>query len=119
MNRGVFQASNQPGGVMKSPMLKIISLVLALDILLAACGNRLQASLAQSNLQRDANPSASKNDVAKLVNGNNAFALDLYQALRTTDGNLIHSPYSISLALAMTFGGAQRNRIPNGVCHAL
>jgi len=107
MKRGVFQASNQPGGVMKSPMLKIISLVLALDILLAAGGNRLQASLAQSNLQRDANPSASKNDVAKLVNGNNAFALDLYQALRTTDGNLIHSPYSISLALAMTFGGAR------------
>ncbi len=45
-----------------------------------------------------------------LVAGNNAFAFDLYRALRdTNDGNLIFSPYSISLALAMTYGGARGN----------
>ncbi|MBZ0307454.1 MAG: serpin family protein, partial [Anaerolineae bacterium] len=42
-----------------------------------------------------------------LVEGNNAFAFDLYQAVRTEDGNLIFSPFSVSQALAMTYGGAR------------
>ena len=41
-----------------------------------------------------------------LVRGNNAFALDLYAALCEGEGNLFFSPYSISLALAMTYAGA-------------
>jgi serpin B len=41
------------------------------------------------------------------VTGNSAFALDLYQALRSQPGNLFYSPYSISLALAMTYAGAR------------
>src|SRR3990167_6181738 len=37
-----------------------------------------------------------------------AIAFDLYQALKDTDGNnLFYSPYSISEALAMTYGGAR------------
>ncbi len=92
---------------MKSPMFKIFSLTIAFGILLMACGPQPQASLAKSNVQRETRPSAPANDIAKLANGNNAFALDLYQSLRTADGNLIYSPYSISLALAMTFGGAR------------
>ncbi len=39
--------------------------------------------------------------------GNNAFAFDLYQAIRSQDGNLILSPYSISQALALVYAGAQ------------
>jgi len=46
-------------------------------------------------------------DLTALVSGNNAFAFDLYQALRAEDGNLFYSPYSISLALAMTYAGAR------------
>ncbi len=42
-----------------------------------------------------------------LVAGNNAFALDMYRSLNTDDGNLIFSPFSISLALAMTYAGAR------------
>ena len=38
------------------------------------------------------------------MDGNNAFALDMYNTLRSENGNLILSPYSISLALAMTYG---------------
>jgi serpin B len=37
----------------------------------------------------------------------NAFAVDLYSHLRTGNGNLIVSPYSISTALAMTASGAE------------
>ena len=52
-------------------------------------------------------PVASLTEVADLVEGNTAFALDLYQALRTEgDGSLIYSPYSISLALGMAHAGA-------------
>ncbi len=43
----------------------------------------------------------------ELVAGNTAFALDMYAHLRTHDGNLFFSPYSISTALAMTYAGAR------------
>jgi serpin B len=46
-------------------------------------------------------------EVANLVAGNTAFAWDLYHALRAEDDNLFYSPYSISLALAMTYVGAR------------
>src|SRR5262245_60840661 len=42
-----------------------------------------------------------------LVEGNTAFALDLYGHLKKTPGNLFFSPYSISTALAMTYAGAR------------
>ena len=43
-----------------------------------------------------------------LTQGNTEFAFALYQHLRTTEGNLFFSPYSISAALAMTCAGARR-----------
>jgi serine protease inhibitor len=42
-----------------------------------------------------------------LVPGNTAFALDLYRQLKANPSNLFFSPYSISTALAMTYGGAR------------
>jgi serpin B len=45
--------------------------------------------------------------VVTLVQGNNAFALDLYGQLRDGEGNRFMSPFSISSALAMTYVGAQ------------
>jgi len=45
----------------------------------------------------------------ELASGNSAFALDLYQALRDRPGNLFISPYSVSSALALTYGGARGN----------
>lgn len=46
--------------------------------------------------------------VSELVAGNNAFAFDLYADLTKARAreNLVVSPYSVSLALAMTYGGA-------------
>ena len=49
-----------------------------------------------------------KDDGAEMiVNGNNAFALDLYAQLKNNEGNLFYSPYSISTALAMTYAGVK------------
>ena len=42
-----------------------------------------------------------------VVKGNNEFALELYAKLRTQEGNLFFSPYSISTALAMAYAGAR------------
>ncbi len=42
-----------------------------------------------------------------VVDGNTQFALALYEKLRTGDGNLFFSPYSVSTALAMTYAGAR------------
>jgi serpin B len=46
-------------------------------------------------------------DQAALVEGNNAFAVDLYGQLRKQNGNLFFSPESISTAFAMAFAGAR------------
>lgn len=53
-------------------------------------------------------PLATDSELTDLVRGNNAFAFGLYQKLREEEsGNLFYSPYSISLALAMTHAGAR------------
>ncbi|MCP4145633.1 MAG: serpin family protein [bacterium] len=44
-----------------------------------------------------------------VVDGNKDFAIDIYQELSTTPGNLFFSPYSISSALSMTCAGARGN----------
>jgi serpin B len=46
-------------------------------------------------------------EVKSTVDGNTAFALDLYQKLKDRPANLFFSPYSISTALAMTYAGAR------------
>ena len=53
-------------------------------------------------------PLATDSELTDLVRGNNDFAFGLYQKLREGEsGNLFYSPYSISLALAMTYAGAR------------
>ena len=88
---------------------KILSTLVALSLFLSACGGAAAPSggLAKSDRQRIVAPDAPASDLQTLVDGNNAFALDLYQSLRDQDGNLFYSPFSISLALAMTYAGAR------------
>ena len=52
-------------------------------------------------------PAAASTNTTALVNSNSAFALSLYGQLRTNDGNLFFSPYSISTCLGMTYAGAR------------
>ena len=44
---------------------------------------------------------------AAVIGGNTAFALKLYHELGNSAGNLFFSPYSISLAMGMAYGGAR------------
>jgi serpin B len=94
------------------------ALLVALAILLSACGPSPAANIAQSNIKRETKPSVLEGDVENLVNGNNTFALDMYQSIGANDGNLIFSPFSISLALAMTYAGA-RNETEIQMANAL
>ena len=59
------------------------------------------------SIQQYSNIEASNADIEALVDGNTEFAIALYNELRTTEGNVFLSPYSISTALAMTYGGAR------------
>ena len=46
-------------------------------------------------------------DLAAVVEGNNAFAFDLYSRLKSGKGNVFFSPFSISAAFAMARAGAR------------
>ncbi len=60
-----------------------------------------------AGVERITAPDVPADDRAAVVDGNNAFAFDLYQAISDGDANLIFSPYSISMALAMVYAGAR------------
>jgi serpin B len=55
---------------------------------------------------RDSLPTVSSVDLAALAKGNTDFACDLYRKLSSSGSNTFLSPYSISMALAMTWAGA-------------
>jgi serpin B len=67
----------------------------------------LVAELVGPGSRRITAANAEATDVTALVKGNHAFALNLYQMLRTEPGNLCYSPLSISQAVAMAYAGAR------------
>ncbi|MBA4380486.1 MAG: serpin family protein [Anaerolinea sp.] len=91
---------------MKKHLQMVFALATAASLLLSACGPS-GGETAQSKLKRVADPEAAPSEMTELVAGNNAFAFDMYRAARSSDDNLFYSPYSISLALAMTYAGAR------------
>lgn len=63
--------------------------------------------LVQSAKERDLSPETTSQELEGLVRGNSSFAVDLYREIKGKTGNQFFSPLSISLALAMTYGGAR------------
>jgi serpin B len=89
---------------MKKTLLAITAPLLSL--ILIACSTPVSADVLKSSKARDLSPSGT--NLSQLVDGNSAFAFDLYQTLKTqNDGNLFYSPYSLSLAIAMAYAGAR------------
>ena len=89
---------------MKKILLSMLVFIVLLSVV--GCAQVPGTGVALSEKQRDISPDVIISDSTKLVEGNSEFAFDLYQALRQQKGNLFYSPYSISLALAMTYAGA-------------
>ena len=90
-------------------MKKILIIVLALVLLLPMIASVQPAAgeVLKSDKERITSPDVSPNEQALLVEGNSAFAFELYKELKEKGGNLFYSPYGISLALAMTYAGAR------------
>jgi serpin B len=90
---------------MKKALISVLIVLLLLPLI--ACDQAAGGELLISDKERITSPDVNPSDQASLVEGNSAFAFELYQALREQDGNLFYSPHSISVALAMTYAGAR------------
>ncbi len=97
---------------------RLVSLVAPL--LLAACydgssvdspdGQSLDPNAVEQVTEPDVKtpqPPASVDEATKFAVSNNAFGFDLYKRIKDQPGNLAMSPTSLSVALAMTWGGAK------------
>src|SRR4051812_6471844 len=88
---------------MTRPSARGFVLAALLGILVSSCGTAAAADEIRSNAARaTADAAAATRGTAAL----DAFAIDLYRRLASTPGNLVLSPYSIAVALAMTRAGA-------------
>lgn len=84
-----------------------MTLALLSCLALGACGKvSAPGELLASSKARVSQPAASE-DLEVAVAGNTAFAIDVYRKLASTSSNVVFSPYSISSALAMAYGGAK------------
>jgi serpin B len=90
---------------MKKALISVLIVLLLLPLI--ACDQAAGGELLISDKERITSPDVNPSDQASLVEGNSAFAFELYQVLREQDGNLFYSPHSISVALAMTYAGAR------------
>ncbi|MFC1894124.1 serpin family protein [Chloroflexota bacterium] len=90
-------------------MRKVLTYAVMVIVLasLVACSQPALVETLKSDKERVTSPNVNEGDIVVLVDGNSAFAFDLYQALKDSDDNMFYSPYSISLALAMTYAGAR------------
>jgi serpin B len=65
--------------------------------------------IVRSSKARENAPTVAASDIDNLSADNNTFAFKFYQANRNKPGNFFFSPYSTSIALAMTYAGAAGN----------
>ena len=80
------------------------SLLLALTVAATSCEEIAEPG---DPIQERQLPESIRAAASTVTDGNNRFALDLYQVLREREGNLFYSPFSVSTAFAMTYAGAR------------
>jgi len=90
---------------MRKMLLTFLSVSLVAG--LAGCAPPASADEVRSDEPRQTVDSLPVNELAELVDGNNTFAFDMHRQIRNGSDNLFFSPYSISMALAMTYAGAR------------
>lgn len=91
---------------MKKLVFLLLSVVLVLSTV-SCSQTQVYGAEAKSDKAYDNSPEVSDTTLKTLIDGNNEFAFDLYKQLSADkEGNFFYSPYSISLALAMTYAGA-------------
>jgi serpin B len=90
---------------MKKVLISVLIVLLILPLI--ACDQPVGGEVLKSDKERITSPDVNPSEQALLVEGNSAFAFELYQALKEEEGNLFYSPHSISVALAMTYAGAR------------
>ena len=87
----------------------ILAVALVALLLLTLLPGGLQPAVAEtlrSDKPRITSPDIATAEQALLIEGNSAFAFELYRALKGEEGNLFYSPHSVSVALVMTYAGA-------------
>jgi serpin B len=87
----------------------IVVLVISSNLLFAGCTEQpapLKSQPGQPFVLAD-DSQATPKSVAVLVNGSNQFAFDFYQQIKDEENNIFFSPYSIMVALGMTYEGAR------------
>jgi serpin B len=89
---------------MKTPSVALLSLVLVLSACAPAASSGGDIALARANVPR---ASAGPEDAVAAGAAVNAFGLDLYRAVAKGTTNVVLSPASIALALAMARAGAR------------
>ncbi len=82
---------------------RLAALLLSLLLVASACGGGEAEVLAAADIPRVAGDVTAQSEVA---DASAAFALDLYRQLANEGENLVFSPHSVALALAMTRAGA-------------
>ncbi len=99
-------------GFFTGASLLLTYFLLGAALLLSACGGSRQAGvvLVPTEKQQVVASAAAVADIPFLVEGNTAFAVDLFRTLcaQNRDGsrNVVFSPYGASLVLAMTYAGS-------------
>jgi len=93
---------------MNKKLIAVLVIVLMLPVIATIqLAQPAAGEVLKSDKERITSPDVSTSEQALLVEGNSAFAFELYQAIKGEEDNLFYSPYSISLALAMTYAGAR------------
>lgn len=91
---------------MKKGFVLVITVILLIS--LAACSvPGVSAATVKSDKPRLSLNELDNADLAELIRGNSEFALNLYQYFKDEEDNFFFSPYSLSVALAMTYAGAR------------